>query len=86
MERVRFVFWWFLLTCCAEMNFPENVPLLRLPRGTLPVVRAVWWYNTWYLRAHPCGLYCVLFPLCLYGRLHAAMVASMSWQRMVRYL
>ena len=32
------------------------------------------------------GLYCVLFPLCLYGRLHAAMVASMSWQRMLRYL
>ena len=59
--------------CCAEMASLRTVTVLRLPRGTLIVMGALRWYSSHrllrYLRAHPCGLDSVLFPLCLCGRL-----------------
>ena len=37
-------------TCCAEMDFPENFPFLRLPCDTLLVC----WYSSYCVDGTPC--------------------------------
>ena len=61
------------VTCRAEVDFPPSSWHTARDESCTPAQLTP---APWYLRAHPCELDCVPFPLCLYVRRHAEMVSS----------